>query len=492
MATLKQAALSRVLPRYRAAFGCARYYWQAGTCVVPLSIEQGTAIESGATNIPYGSSLQLDARIEGDFLCLNGDRHLLHKGMLKPEELVVSVDRDSSHMNVSNILSELEIATGVEAARWHITVDADGTAEVEVAPSVAFVADEIRKRPVTDVYSVAEWLQKYDVSASAAQLAQVFGISVSSKLPAAEGRNETAIKDFFAPLDVFLHSGGRCRKVTATGTTSVRTLVKMDASRIWHLHGVPLLPFGDIPMWRCCTHSNKELHLYDEAHKGEWETRDTLAGVLRVPTGVRGYVPYPTVSGSMLGNPCVFRVQDVVATAPGTLDRFWLARVNGNDYNICIDRAIVMVDALQQRYGRAACIAAIGKMLPPRQQGVFLKMMARVEQPQSKVRRRYACYLQCIKDLLNGTSRARPLQLLYSGHAFPISPLTSWKNITSAIPSGWSCVLAAPTGLTARMALQRGDFIMEELRTDNIEIKLEHVQVFPVNSGFLCKRKRTN
>lgn len=473
MTTLKQAALSRVLPRYRAAFGRARYYWQAGTSVVPLSVEQSTAIDLGATIIPYGSSLQLDATIEGDYLCLNGDRHLLHKGMLKPEELVVSVDRDSSHMSISNILSELEIATGVEAARWHITVDADGTAEVEVAPSVAYVADELRKRPVTDVFSVVEWLQKYDVSATAAQLAQVFGSAVADKLPAADGRDETVIKDFFAPLDVFLHSGGRCRKVTATGTTSVRAVVKTDAARTWHLHGVPLLPFGDVPMWRCCTHSNTELHLYDEAHKGEWETRDTLAGVLRVPKGARGYVPYPTVSGSMLGDPCVCRVMDVVAAAPQTLDRFWLARVNGNDYGICADRAMVMVDALQQRYGRAACIAAIGKMLPLPQQDAFAKMMAHVAQPRSKVRRRYACYLQCVKDLLNGTSRARPLQLLYQGHSFPISPLTSWKHITSAIPAGWRCVLAAPTGLTARTALERGNFIMEELRTDRIEIALQ-------------------
>lgn len=482
---LTQAALSRVLPRYRAAFSRERYYWKAGASVVPLSIEQCAAIASGATSIRHGSSLQLEATVEGNFLCMDGDRHLLHKAQLKPEELVISVGRDSSHMSIENILSELEIATGIAAARWHITVDADGTAEVEIAPSEAYVADELRKRPSTDVFSVTEWLVKYDVKASPAQLQQVFGAALAAKLPAAEGRDATVLRAFFAPLDIYLHSGGRYRKMTATGTTSARTVLQMDPSRRWYLHGVRLLPYGDVPMWRCCTHNNKELHLYDEPHKGEWETRNTLAGVLKVPKGVRGYVPYPTVSGNMFGAPRVLRATDVAEAAPQTLNRAWLAQVNGNDYDICIDRAMVMVDALQKRYGRVACIMAIAEMLPQGHRGAFVTLMAHAAQPQSRVRRRYACYVQCIKDLLNGTFHAQPLQLVYGSHVFSISPLTSWKHLTSAaIPAGWRCTLVAPAGLTARAALAREDFIMEELRTDKIEIKLEQVSTS-------CKRKRT-
>jgi hypothetical protein len=391
---------------------------------------------------------------------------------VKPEEVVISVHHDSSHMNLSNILSELQIATDIEAPRWLITVSPNGDAEVEISPSVAYVADELRKQPVTDTASVMQWLRKYDVKASEAQLREIFG---PSKLTAT-GKDDSVIKAFYAPLTVYLHHAGGTRTITTTGVHSVRSVLQMVPGRRWHLHGVQLLPFRDVPVWRCCTHSNTELHLYDKPHQGEYTVRNTLAGALRLPVGASGFVPYPTVSGSMFGDPGVLKVADVVRAAPATLHTCWIAQVNANDRDLCMDRAMVVVDALELRYGRSQCIAAVGSMLPAGQQACFEKVMSLPCRPHACVRRRYACYVQCIKDLLNGTLKARPLTLTYSGRTFPLSPLTTWKHLTSVLPAGWSASLVTPDTLVARMALERGDFIMEELRSDKIEIALVPTQ----------------
>ena len=154
--TLTQAALSRVLPRYDAAFGRPRHHWLAGTTIVPLPIEQCAAITAGATTLQLDESGRSAlALVNGDFLYLDGNRFALQKAMLKPEEVVVACGRTSRHFNVANVLAELEIATGVVAARWHITVAPGGKADVDIAPSAAYVAEELRARPVTDVLSVS-------------------------------------------------------------------------------------------------------------------------------------------------------------------------------------------------------------------------------------------------------------------------------------------------------------------------------------------------
>jgi hypothetical protein len=226
-------------------------------------------------------------------------------------------------------------------------------------------------------------------------------------------------------------------------------------------------------MWRCCTHSNTELHLYDCPHQGEWEIRHTLVGSLRLPKHARGFVPFATVSGNMFGEPTVLRAVDVVAAAPATLTRHWLVQVNGNDNTICIDRALVLVSAVQGRYGRGACVQAIKAMLPASQQPVFEAMAACFSTPRSCARRCYVRYVQCIKDLLDRTATSRPVTLCYGTQTRAVSPLTSWKQLVRAVPPEWTCSLRHPLTLTARAALARENFLLEELRADTIELVFE-------------------
>lgn len=471
------AALSRVLPRWQAAFRKERYYhetWQ-GTRV-PFTIEQCTAIVSGATTVDLGPQMQ--ATIEGDQVHIDGNAFDLKKGFVAPEELVVASGRDSSHMDLGVILAELEIVTGIVERRWLIHVDAWGNADVHIAPSVAYVAPEIRDRSVTDLASLAQWLITYDVKASREQLTEVFGSTAAMLGPGAGGgKDSSIIGAFFAPLRVVLHrKSGRDHTINARGTFTVRKVLTLAPAGHWHLHGVPLQPFDDVAIWRCCTHDNTVLHLYDHPHDCAYESRETIAGTLQLPqggVGPRAFVPYPTVSGNMFGDAPLKRVEDVVAAAPAQLDSLWLTWVNANDAMISFDHARLMLDALQSRYGRAACLEAICKQMYPGQASVFKQALASGRMPRSYVRRRYICYVKCIKDLLDGTAEAPTIRITLADRAFDVPRAMKWSKLALLIPAGYRAVPKGPLSSAARTALCRPDFLLEEMRTDNFEITLE-------------------
>jgi len=467
-------ALARVLPRWQAAFKQERYYYQNGGPPLPFTIEQTAAIDKGATEVELGlwtATISFDRHQ----VSIDGNEHPLLRARIKPEAVVISCDHDSSHMDVDAILKELYIVTGIEKRRWLITVDEKGTADVHIAPSVAYIAEEIRDRPVTDHVSLGQWLRLYDVKASPCQLQAVFG-SMSTLLPAGAGggTNEDVIRDFHAPVKITLHGTG-IRVINALGTFTIKQVLELAPRGRWFLHGVQLLPFSDVSIWRCCAHESTELHLYDHPHHNSYEHRDTVAGVLQLPAGAsahKAFVPFPTVSGNMFGDPPLRRVLDVVAAAPPVLTNLWLTWVNANRLMICFDHAVLMLDALEARYGRAQCIQAIGEKMAPGQRVIFETAVADGRRPAHIARRRYICYVQCIKDLLNDTCQADTIQLTVGGRTFPVAPTLRWSQITSKWPPGSRPVVTAPKGLSVGLALSRPDFILEELRSERIKVEM--------------------
>jgi len=482
---LQDLARARVLPRWQAAFKQERYYYEAcvGGPFVPFTVEQTAAIRSGATTLELG---MWTATISGDTVTIDGNPHELKTGTFKPESLVISSEHSSSHLDIDAILKELYIVTGIDERRWLINVDESGTLEVYIAPSVAYIAEEIRARPMTDHVSLGQWLCKYDVKASPSQLKAVFG-STACFLADFVGTDDDIIKGFFAPVRVILHGKAR-RVINALGTFTIKQVLDLAPTGPWHLHGVPLLPFDNVAIWRCCTHCNAELHLYDQPWVGVHESRATVAGVLALPskaTSLKAFVPHFTVSGNMFGDPPLYRVLDVVAAAPAVLTSAWLTMVNANHLIISFDHAVLMLDALKERYGRTQCIQAIGAKMAPGQRVVFETAVAQCCDPRIMIRRRYRCYVQCIRDLLNETFRATPLQVTVSGRingmissarrTHSVSPIMKWSNISSRVPPGSRLVVTAPTSAAAQVAMARGDFILEELRSDRIELTLESV-----------------
>ena len=49
-------ARARLLPRWRDAWAQPRYFYQLGTVQLPFSVEQSTAIRSGATHLKMGDA----------------------------------------------------------------------------------------------------------------------------------------------------------------------------------------------------------------------------------------------------------------------------------------------------------------------------------------------------------------------------------------------------------------------------------------------------
>ena len=472
MATLESIAAKRALSLWRTAFRKERYYVRSGNVPSPLTIENCAAIAAGATELKIGST---PATVSGDTLTLGGTEHALLQGMFPPVPVTMSVHHDSQHMDVGTILSELEVATGIESSRWFITVDATGRAEATVSPSAAYVADEIRLRPVTDYTSVAEWLIKYRVTASSAQIREVFGPIIASMVAGVSYGDASVMSDFYAPVSVYLHGKRATRTVNATGVTTLSSLLANFSDRAWYLHGMRLLPFSDVPLWRCCTHTNTVLHLYDHQYATARTTRETLFGLVSVPAGVRGFVPHSNVTGNLLADSNVTRAAEVAAAAPSKLHACWLTLVNAGDPSACVDRGILLVDTIKKRYGFAASAAAVSAMLPRAHVSLFAELLrtATPLEATRRLRRRYVCYLQCIKDLLNGTHEAAPLAMVYAGRAFHVSPTMQWRQLTDNAPAGRRVVLVFPTGPQASLALHREGMILEELRSDRIEIALE-------------------
>ena len=77
----------------------------------------------------------------------------------------------------------------------------------------------------------------------------------------------------------------------------------------------------------------------------------------------------------------------------------------------------------------------------------------------------YLRYLQCIRDLLDGTHAARPITLTVEGVKYPMAPSVRWSSLKRA-----GMTLVRPMTLTARVAMRQKDFILQELMSDDVVV----------------------
>jgi len=472
----KSIARARLQPRWRDAWAQPRYFYQSGPVQLPFSVEQSTAIRSGATHLKLGDT---DATFTPGTVTIDGNTFDLLRGNVAPQDIIISAGHVSAHLDIDAVLTELWLVTNIEPSRWCIVLLKDGHVDITIAPSAAFVADEIRRRPPTDHVSLGQWLERYDVQASPDKLAEVFGPAARLLPPGSgTGSDGTVLDAFVAPVTVYLHgaAGSRTRRLNATGTMSIKDVLKAAPRGKWFLHGAPLLPFADCCVWRCCVHGNEVLHLYSQPHPGAYEMQETLAGVVRLPTTAahrtRPYVPYPTPSGNMFGNAVLPRAHEVAAAAPHLLMPAWLALVNAGERIVSFDHAVVMVAALSPRYGRAQCIEIIGRMMVPGQHAILVERLAAAARPQVAVRNSYGRWLQCFCDHLYGTRKATPVMITLADRQFPLACSFMWSEIVGLIPSGYTPAIAGNMSDAMRAAMARPDFMLEELRTDTVALVL--------------------
>ena len=171
----------------------------------------------------------------------------------------------------------------------------------------------------------------------------------------------------------------------------------------------------------------------------------------------------------MLGDAPLKRALDVAAAAPAVLDSRWLTWVNAGQPVVIFDHAFVMLDALEARYGREPCIHAIAAMMPEGQGPAWVSLTRRGFLPRTFVRRRFQCYILTIKDLLNGTAEAPAIAVTLAGRRFDLPCSTRWSELSAQTQRP---KLLEPLSGSARIAMSRPDFLLEELRTDAIEITI--------------------
>lgn len=463
-------ARARIEPRWRAAFREPRWgYRMSGGTTMPFTIEQSAAIESGATTVALGHALTAAVNPQRTHVDVDGNVYMLEKVVANPEILTISDDHDSSHMDLRTILSELQVLTGIRTTRWMIEVDTAGTIEVHVAPSDAFVAPEIRNRALADYASLAQWVIKYNVKATVEQLTAVFGPTGGMLGPevTAAGSDDSVLKPFMDPMNVIVHQKGarHHRRINVLGTTSVRDVIRAAGCPLF-LHGVPLLPFKDVAIWRCCHYNNTVLHLYDHAHPVEKITIQTMGGPAEVPRrrAAKAFVPYPTLSGNLFGDRAVCRPTDVAAAAPQQLTREWLIMLNASSDFVCYDHGALLLEVLTPRYGRQPVLDVLRTMMTPEQYGVLFKIKA----SPTCIRRRYIVYVRCVMDLIQGTQTSPTVDVVMQGRTFAVPPTMRWSQLVQAMPKGTKLGLASDTQQAMVNAGQ--DFLLEELRAGTIKL----------------------
>ena len=466
-----ELARARVKPRWGAAFLRPRWCYHQGQALVPFTLEQSTAIESGATNVQLGG-IQATVNSMRTMIDIDGNVYPLQQAKVPPQPITISDDHDSSHMDVRTILDELEVLTGVSTCRWMIDIDEGGHIEVHVAPSDAYVAPEIRQRAVTDHASLAQWLAKYNVKATLPMLQTVFGATASFLPPdAATGTDSSALEPFIAPLTVHLHSKDmRVRRLSVLGVSTLRDVL-VAAGKPLYLHGVPLLPFNDIPIWRCCYYNNNEIHLYDHVHPVRTVHVPTLAGLLTVPCvrAPRAFVPYPTVSGNMFGDRAVHRPLDVARCMPKTLTRQWLVALNASSDFASLDHGKLLLEVLAPHFGRDPVLAVLQTMMD-KEQHHALKAEQKLKQ-HTCLRRRFVTYVRTIMDVAHGTQTCPTLDVVFQGRSFAVTPAMRWSQLTHAMPAGLTLQLEEPVSAAGRALMASGDdFLLEELRTNTVKV----------------------
>ena len=162
-------------------------------------------------------------------------------------------------------------------------------------------------------------------------------------------------------------------------------------------------------------------------------------------------------------------------SAPQELNRIWLMKLNANSDVVSFDHAILMLGALETRYGRDAAMDAICAMMRPGQATVLKTCLASGRMPRNFARKRYVCYIRTIQDLLNGTCTAPKMRAIVAGSHIDVPRTMTWSLLTKNIPADFRVVLGGPHSSATRTALGRGDFLLEELRTNQITLTVEPV-----------------
>lgn len=464
-----------VLRAWVQAWQSPRYYYQLGELKFPFNARVTAAIDGGARKIKLDDNIDLE--VDGLVGTIDGNPRALMSGTFEPVSVVFSIHTTSAHIDVPTTLDELEVLTGIEPCRWHIVVES-GSALVSIAPSAAFVAPEIRQSPLHDALGLCLWLKKYDVKATPGRLKRVFG-GVAQRLPpnAGSGSDETVLAAFESPVLIVATRRGASGasvvyRVQVRGDDSLASVLGRlhgtnDTAVAWHLHGVPLLPFADVGIWRCCTHGNRELHLYGGPTAGPaMKLVSTLYGVVSIPASAsdgKPFVPLNVPSGNIFAERPLPRALDVAASVPLAVDRGWLQKVNAGQPVICLDHAVAIWRTFAYRFGAAALLHALVDMMAPQQGGYLLAVLKAkaVVHPIPM----YVRYLYCIRDLLDGTHVAPPITLTADGVKYPMAPSVRWSTLKRA-----GMTLVSPTTLAAQLAMRQKDFILQELMSDDVVV----------------------
>jgi len=282
----------------------------------------------------------------GTKLHVDGNTHdLLRVRGPVPEDIVITCDRTSPHVDVPAFLAQCALDTGIEPERMLIYLPTSGSIEVHVAPSMAWV-DPLVRRSDLDCACVQQFIMKYNIGAVNPDTMQaLFGDRHYTQV---EGGTARALLPFLARVDVFIDSTARVLHARYNNTVN-DVLARLSGPL--YLHGVQLEP-SDAPLWMLTPLAHGRIYLYTKP----------------VATRVRALPAFVPCRNSPTGNalstiPAARRVPAVVTQA------HLMALTCGEP--MTISRAQCIYRALTNRTDETALVETLVGMAMPQQDMVM-------------------------------------------------------------------------------------------------------------------------
>ena len=170
---------NRATQAYKAAWQAPRWAYRhsAGALVQVLSPVVSAAIEAGARVFRLDKEGVVGSiNVTRTHLHVDGNTHeLVRLSHIAPCDIRVQAGQHSEHLDIDAFLTEIELASGIDAARIYVNIERTGHVEVSIAPSTAWV-DPLIRLDIPTASRTQEFVNKYKIGGVPNQvLARLFG-----------------------------------------------------------------------------------------------------------------------------------------------------------------------------------------------------------------------------------------------------------------------------------------------------------------------------
>lgn len=270
---------SRALALWQEAFLQPRWHFKhLSGPRIPLTPCASKAIDAGAStvDVSYDDNMQGHISQDRKHITIDNNTHnLVLVARVKKEAVEIAQGNTSTHFNIAQFLSEIEITTGVSADRINVHIDSTGLVDLAVAPTSSWV-DPLIRCCAFDPVCMQQFIVNHNVgNVAPAVLNRLFGPGHFAQPSAGTA---DALAPFLSPVNIMLDDK---LVFTLTYVHTVFELLSQIRAKKVYLHGVHLEPCA-LCLWTLSPIGFGAIYLY---------TKPPRQKVLRTTIGTHFMLP---------------------------------------------------------------------------------------------------------------------------------------------------------------------------------------------------------